>query len=100
MNLPLIGPLTISGFEHKWYFLFLLVILGLVALYAVAQIARRRRVLRFANTELLRRREEVLRPPGQPGRRRLMSKLAIAPTASAKAPSRSQPVLASPRTVS
>jgi Ca-activated chloride channel family protein len=53
MNVPLLGPMTLTGFEHKWWFLFLLVILGLVALYVVAQLARKRRVLRFANMELL-----------------------------------------------
>ena len=53
MTLPLLGPMTLSGFEHKWYFLFLLVILGLVGLYIVAQLARQRRLLRFANMELL-----------------------------------------------
>jgi Ca-activated chloride channel homolog len=53
MNVPLLGPMTLTGFEHKWWFLFLLVILGLVALYIVAQLARKRRVLRFANMELL-----------------------------------------------
>src|SRR3954471_8858267 len=53
MNVPLLGPMTLTGFEHKWWFLFLLVILGLVALYIVVQLARQRRMLRFANMELL-----------------------------------------------
>ena len=53
MNLPLLGPMTFTGFEHKWFFLFLLVVLALAALYVLAQVARRRRVLRFANMELL-----------------------------------------------
>src|SRR6202165_38854 len=53
MTLPLLGPMTLSGFEHKWYFLFLLVILGLVGLYIVAQLPRQRLLLRFANMELL-----------------------------------------------
>jgi Ca-activated chloride channel family protein len=53
MTLPLLGPMTLSGFEHKWYLLFLLVVLGLIGLYIVAQLARQRRVLRFANMELL-----------------------------------------------
>jgi Ca-activated chloride channel family protein len=30
MTLPLLGPMTLSGFEHKWYFLFL--VLGLPGL--------------------------------------------------------------------
>jgi Ca-activated chloride channel homolog len=53
MTLPLLGPLSLSGFEHLWFFLFLLAILGIVALYIVVQLARQRRVLRFANMELL-----------------------------------------------
>ncbi len=53
MTLPLLGPMTLSGFEHKWYFLFLLVVLGLIGLYVVVQMARQRRMLRFANMELL-----------------------------------------------
>ena len=51
--MPVLGPMTSAGFAHGWYFLFLLVILGLVGSYAVLQIARQRRVLRFANLELL-----------------------------------------------
>ena len=53
MTVPLLGPMTLSGFEHAWYFLFLLVILGLVGLYIVVQLARQKRILRFANMELL-----------------------------------------------
>jgi Ca-activated chloride channel family protein len=53
MTLPLLGPLSLSGFEHMWYLLFFLVIAGLIALYLVVQRARNRRVLRFANMELL-----------------------------------------------
>jgi Ca-activated chloride channel family protein len=53
MTLPLFGPMTLSGFEHKWYLLFLLVILALIGLYVVVQMARQKRVLRFANMELL-----------------------------------------------
>jgi Ca-activated chloride channel family protein len=53
MTLPLLGPMTLTGFDHKWYFLFLLVILGLVGLYVIVQFARQKRVLRFANMELL-----------------------------------------------
>ena len=41
MTLPLLGPMSLSGFEHKWYFLFLLVILGLIGLYIVVQLADR-----------------------------------------------------------
>jgi Ca-activated chloride channel homolog len=53
MTVPVLGPMTLSGFEHAWFFLFLLVVLGLIALYIVVQLARRKRMLRFANMELL-----------------------------------------------
>ncbi|KLO31003.1 hypothetical protein ABW16_04775 [Mycolicibacter heraklionensis] len=53
MTLPLLGPMTLSGFAHPWFFLYLFVILGLVALYILVQVARHRRILRFANMELL-----------------------------------------------
>jgi Ca-activated chloride channel family protein len=52
-TLPVLGPTTLSGFEHPWFFLFLLAILGLVGLYVVVQLARQKRMLRFANMELL-----------------------------------------------
>jgi Ca-activated chloride channel family protein len=42
-----------SGFEHVWFFLFLFVVLVVVALYIVVQLARHKRMLRFANMELL-----------------------------------------------
>jgi len=45
--------MTLSGFEHVWFFLFLFVVLGLVALYILGQVARRKRMQQFANTELL-----------------------------------------------
>jgi Ca-activated chloride channel family protein len=53
MTLPVLGPITVSGFQHSWFLLFLLVVLGLIGLYAGAQFARQRRMLRFANMELL-----------------------------------------------
>jgi Ca-activated chloride channel homolog len=53
MTLPLLGPMTLTGFEHVWYFLFLLVVLGLVVLYILGQLSRRKRMQQFANTELL-----------------------------------------------
>jgi Ca-activated chloride channel family protein len=49
----LLGPRSLSGFEHVWFFLFLLVVLALIGLYIVVQLARHRRMLRFANLELL-----------------------------------------------
>ena len=45
--------MTLTGFDHPWFFLFLFVVLGLVGLYIAMQVARRKRMLRFANTELL-----------------------------------------------
>jgi Ca-activated chloride channel family protein len=45
--------MTLSGFDHAWFFLFFAVVLGLVALYVGAQLGRRRRMQRFANTEML-----------------------------------------------
>jgi Ca-activated chloride channel homolog len=53
MTLPLLGPMTLTGFEHVWFFLFLFVVLGLVVLYILGQAARRKRMQQFANTELL-----------------------------------------------
>ena len=53
MAVPLLGPMTLSGFAHEWYLLFLLVVLGLVGLYIIVQLARQKRLLRFANMELL-----------------------------------------------
>jgi len=53
MTLPLLGPMTLTGFTHPWFFLFLLVVAGLVGLYIVVQVARQKRILRFANMELL-----------------------------------------------
>ncbi len=53
MTVPLLGPMTLSGFAHSWFFLFLFVVFGVAALYIVLQLARQRRMLRFANMELL-----------------------------------------------
>ncbi|BBZ07556.1 UPF0353 protein [Mycolicibacterium doricum] len=53
MTLPLLGPMSLSGFEHPWFFLFLIVVLGVAGLYVIVALARQRRVLRFANMELL-----------------------------------------------
>ncbi|MBV9351307.1 MAG: hypothetical protein JOZ23_07190, partial [Mycobacterium sp.] len=46
MTLPLLGPLTLSGFQHAWFFLFLLIVLLMLGLYVAVQFTRRRRVLR------------------------------------------------------
>jgi Ca-activated chloride channel family protein len=53
MTLPLLGPLTLSGFQDAWFFLFLLIVLLLLGLYVAVHFTRRRRVLRFANLDLL-----------------------------------------------
>jgi Ca-activated chloride channel family protein len=53
MTVPVLGPLALSGFAHQWYFLFLVLVLGLVALYVVVQSSHRQRTLRFANMALL-----------------------------------------------
>ena len=45
--------MTLAGFEHVWFFLFLFAVLGLAGLYIVVQLARHKRMLRFANMELL-----------------------------------------------
>ena len=31
MKLPLLGPVSLTGFQHAWFFLFLLAVLGLLA---------------------------------------------------------------------
>jgi Ca-activated chloride channel family protein len=53
MTLPLLGPMSLTGFAHPWFFVFLLFIVGLVALYVITQQSRKKRILRFANMELL-----------------------------------------------
>jgi Ca-activated chloride channel family protein len=53
MKLPLLGPVSLTDFQHPWLFLFLVVVLVLVGLYAARRFARRRRVLRFANMDVL-----------------------------------------------
>lgn len=53
MTVPVLGPMSLSGFTHQWYFLYLLAVLGIVSLYLVVLFARQRRVMRFANMDLL-----------------------------------------------
>ncbi|GLE50608.1 VWA domain-containing protein [Mycobacterium montefiorense] len=55
MKLPLLGPVSLTGFQNGWFFLLLLAVLLVIGLYVVQQFARRRRVLRFANMEVLER---------------------------------------------
>jgi Ca-activated chloride channel family protein len=72
MTLPILGPMSVSGFKSPWFFLFLLVVAGLVALYAIVQVARQKRMLRFANMELL---ESVA--PKRPARWRHLSAILL-----------------------
>lgn len=72
MTIPLLGPMTLTGFAHPWFFLFLLVVAGLAALYIIMQAARQKRVLRFANMELL---ESVA--PQRPSRWRHISTILV-----------------------
>ena len=74
MTLPLLGRMSLSGFAHSWFFLFLLVVFGLAALYILMQLARQRRMLRFANMELL----ESVAPQRPPKWRHLPAILLIA----------------------
>src|SRR3954463_5220307 len=53
MTSPMGDALSLSGFKNPWFLLFLLVVLGLVGLYVIVQVARQKRMLRFANMELL-----------------------------------------------
>ncbi len=73
MTLPFFGPMSLTGFEHPWFFLFFLAILGLIALYIIVQVARQHRMLRFANMELL---ESVA--PQRPSRLRHLPAILLA----------------------
>ena len=55
MKLPLLGPVSLTGFQNAWFFLFLLLVLLVIGVYVAVQFARRRRVLRFANMDVLER---------------------------------------------
>ena len=72
MTLPILGPISLSGFKSPWFFLFLLVVAGLVGLYVIVQVARQQRMLRFANMELL---ESVA--PKRPSRWRHVSAILL-----------------------
>lgn len=58
MTLPFLGPITLAGFAHAWFFLFALVAAAVAVLYVVMLRKRRTRVLRFANLHIL---EQVAR---------------------------------------
>lgn len=72
MTLPFLGPMSLTNFAHPWFFLFLLFVAGLVALYVVTARALQKRVLRFANMELL---ESVA--PKRPNRWRHLSAILL-----------------------
>src|SRR4051812_12260232 len=72
MTLPFFGPMSLSGFKNPWFLLFLLVVLGLVGLYVIVQVGRQKRMLRFANMELL---ESVA--PKRPSRWRHLSAILL-----------------------
>ena len=72
MTLPVLGSMTLTGFDHPWYFLFGLIVLGLIVLYIATQAARRKRILQFANTELL---ESVA--PNKPSRWRHLATILL-----------------------
>jgi Ca-activated chloride channel family protein len=51
MTLPGIGLVSLSGFQHPWWFSVALLPVVMLALYVVAQIRRRRRMRRFTDTD-------------------------------------------------
>lgn len=53
MVLPGLGALPLSGFQRPGLFVLLLIPLGLLTAFALASLARRRRIQRFADPELL-----------------------------------------------
>ena len=55
MTVPVAGLLAVSGFANAWFFLYLLVVAALIGMYVVVMRLRRKRVMRFANMELLER---------------------------------------------
>jgi Ca-activated chloride channel homolog len=61
MTLPVIGPLPLSGFQYPALIALVLVPIGLLVLYLVVQLGRRRRVRRFTDPEL--QGSVVPRPP-------------------------------------
>lgn len=53
MTPPLMGPLSLSGFQHGWFFLCGLVAVAVLAVYTSQQLAKPKTALRFANLDLL-----------------------------------------------
>ena len=52
MTVPGLGELTLSGFQSPWLFVFVLVPVGLVALYVLVHMRRGRRLRRFTDPDL------------------------------------------------
>jgi Ca-activated chloride channel homolog len=59
VTVPLLGTLSVSGFSNPWFLLAFVAVALMLAAYVLAQRARRRRVMRFANLDLL---QSVARP--------------------------------------
>ena len=76
MTLPFFGPISLTDFAHPWFFVFLAFVVGLVALYVITQLARQKRILRFANMELL---ESCYSPSRWPVRRMMCARPATGP---------------------
>ncbi len=53
MTIPLLGTLSLTGLSSAWFLLLFVAIAALVAMYVLILRRRHRRVLRFANFELL-----------------------------------------------
>jgi Ca-activated chloride channel homolog len=53
VTLPLLGPMTLSGFAHAWFFAFAAVAVAVAVGYLVLQRRRPKRAMRFANMDLL-----------------------------------------------
>ncbi|GAC1651730.1 MAG: VWA domain-containing protein [Mycobacterium sp.] len=74
MTVPLLGTLAVSGFSNPWFLSFFVVVAAMLAAYVLAQRARRRKVLRFANLDPL----QAVAPPSRRRWRHLPAALLIA----------------------
>jgi len=71
-----VNPLSLSGFAAPWFFLYLQIVAVALVVYILIQRARKRRVLRFANMQLL---EQVVAAGRKPRRwRHLPAALLVA----------------------
>lgn len=53
MTLPVLGPMSLTGFQDPWFFVVLVLVLLLPGFYLARRFKRRRQVLRFANMDVL-----------------------------------------------